>query len=149
MSRSTKTSNQPDWSPCRANQIQHLHFQYKHLPVVAGLGYKAKEAKKKAKPRTLQEKREQMESDVNKYGREAVSKMYAAEDEAFADKRKTHHRHRSTPIKMKPKPTGFNFEEKSARAILRPFSHHKYIHEPPMDTVVYISRRNGIVPLFR
>ena len=50
---------------------------------------------------------------------------------------------------MKPKPSGFNFEEKSARAILRPFSHHKYIHEPPVDSVVYISRRNGIVPLFR
>ena len=50
---------------------------------------------------------------------------------------------------MKPKPSGFNFEEKSARAILRPFSHHKYIHEPPVGSVVYISRRNGIVPLFR
>ena len=50
---------------------------------------------------------------------------------------------------MKPKPSGFSFEEKSARAILRPFSHHKYIHEPPADSVVYISRRNGIVPLFR
>ena len=58
-------------------------------------------------------------------------------------------RHKTTPIKMKPKPSGFSFEEKSARAILRPFSHHKYIHEPPADSVVYISRRNGIVPLFR
>ena len=59
---------------------------------MAGLGYKAKEAKKKAKARTLQEKREQMESDVKKFGREAVSKMYAAEDEAVANKRRTHYR---------------------------------------------------------
>ena len=72
--------------------IERFSLQYKHLPVVAGLGYKAKEAKKKAKPRTLQEKREQVESDVKKYGREAVSKMYAAEEEAAANKRRVHHR---------------------------------------------------------
>ena len=127
------------------NEVDQI-TQYKHLPVVAGLGYKKKELKKKRKPRTLLEKREEMEADIKKYGYEAVSKMYAMQNEAAAAKRRAH---RSTPIKMKPKPSGFTFEEKSARAILRPFSHHKYIHEPPVDSVVYISRRNGIVPLFR
>ena len=75
------------------SNLNTVTLQYKHLPVVAGLGYKAKEAKeKKAKARTLQEKREQVEADVRKYGREAVSKMYSAEDEAAANKRRVHHR---------------------------------------------------------
>ena len=85
------------------------------MPVVAGLGYKKKELKKKTKPRTLLEKREevrppsvrklqleeliarfalQMEADIKKYGYEAVSKMYAMQDEATAAKRRAH-RYRS------------------------------------------------------
>ncbi len=47
---------------------------------------------------------------------------------------------RNSPIKMKPKPIGFDFAEVDARKILKPFSHDKYIHEPDYDTVVYISR---------
>ena len=74
-------------------------LQYKHLPVVAGLGYKAKEAKEKKeeeqaaqRPRTLREKREQVEADRRKYGREAAAKMHEAEDEASASKRRFTHR---------------------------------------------------------
>jgi hypothetical protein len=67
------------------------------------------------------------------------------QDEKSREHRKSH---KSTPIKMKPKPSGFSFEEKDAREILKPNSLHKYIHEPAYDSVVYISRRDGIVPLF-
>ena len=47
---------------------------------------------------------------------------------------------RNSPIRMKPKPIGFEFDEIEARQILRPFSHDKYIHEPDYDSVVYINR---------
>ena len=48
---------------------------------------------------------------------------------------------------MKPRPSG-DFEEIDARRILRPLSHDKYIHTPQGDnTVVYIARRSGLVPL--
>jgi hypothetical protein len=48
---------------------------------------------------------------------------------------------------MKPKPAGLDFEEVDVRRILRPASHAKYIHEPAYDSVVYIHRRDGLVPL--
>ena len=47
---------------------------------------------------------------------------------------------RNSPIRMKPKPIGFEFAEIDARKILKPSSHDKYIHEPEFDSVVYISR---------
>ena len=54
---------------------------------------------------------------------------------------------RGTPVKMKPKPVGFDFDEVDVRKILRPNSHSKYIHEPAFDSVVFIARPKGIVPL--
>ena len=47
---------------------------------------------------------------------------------------------RNSPIRMKPKPIGFEFAEIDARKILKPSSHDKYIHEPEFDSVVYINR---------
>ena len=54
---------------------------------------------------------------------------------------------RGTPVKMKPKPAGIEFDEVDVRKILRPNSHSKYIQEPAFDSVVYIARPKGIVPL--
>ena len=73
-------------------------------------------------------------------------------------------------MKMKPKPAGFEFDEVDVSKILRPNSHRKYIQvgstiphllcslifllslfvrnqEPAFDSVVFIARPKGIVPL--
>ena len=47
---------------------------------------------------------------------------------------------------MKPLPQDLHFEEVDARRILRPLSHDKYIKEPAPG-VVYVARREGLVPL--
>ena len=86
---------------------------------------------------------------VERFGHKAVSKMYAEKDEESRRRNQLRKlNRRSTPVKMKSKPSGISFEEKDARAILRPYSLHKYIQEPSYKSVVYICRRNGIVPLF-
>ncbi len=140
---------------------------------MAGLGLKRKNSEKESgakKAKTLQDKREALEADMMRYGREAVEKMYPkqsssgnsgggrASSSGGGGKRHGfgggHHRHgggggygKGSPIKMRPKPSGLDFEEVDARKILRPLSHSKYIYEPPNDSVVYIARRNGLVPL--
>ena len=107
------------------------------------------------KPKTLAEKRGQLQRDILKYGVAAVEKAYyprqpqlhAPKQAAFGVNKSKNSSPRPSPIKMKPKPFGLDFEEKDARLILKPHSLTKYIHEPQFNTVVYIARRNGIVPL--
>ena len=136
--------------------------------VKAGLGIKRKKDPKKEsasylpkKAKTLSEKREALQADILKYGVAAVEKMYPRQS---PNKRNPNGQgggnapgggapgggkpQRKTPIKMKPKPSGFGeVEEIDARKILRPTSHSKYIHQPAYDSVVFITRRNGLVPL--
>lgn len=110
-------------------------------------------ASKKAK--TLSEKRDIIQDEIMKYGLAEVEKMYPRQtpeqarerEEYFAGKRAAKAAGKPLQVKMKPKPVGMNFEEVDVRHILKPASHDKYIHEPSHDSVVYISRRNGIVPL--
>ena len=71
-----------------------------------------------------------------------------------------------SPFKMKPVPHDIHFEEVTllnflspmsiffslsrqvdAKKILKPFSHDKYIKEPEPG-VVFVNRRDGLVPLF-
>eukprot|EP00095_Tigriopus_kingsejongensis_P009626 maker-scaffold94_size379870-snap-gene-0.12 protein:Tk09626 transcript:maker-scaffold94_size379870-snap-gene-0.12-mRNA-1 annotation:"hypothetical protein L798_11659" len=121
------------------------------IGVMAGLGIKRKTANvigpagKKAK--TLSEKRAGLERDIEKYGLAAAERMYPP----CSNKQPPRHRRGSFPqspaVKMRPKPTGYDFEEVDARDILHPFSHDKYIHPPLYDSVVFIERRTGLVPL--
>ncbi|CAB4060408.1 unnamed protein product [Lepeophtheirus salmonis] len=88
-------------------------------------------AKRSKKPKTLSEKRVKLEEDIRKPPTSSV-------------KRK---RGPKSGIKMKPKPYGLDFKEIDAQLILRPFSHDKYIQQPEYNSVVYINRRKGMVPL--
>ena len=121
-----------------------------------GGGVTAGMASKKAK--TLSEKRVALQADIMKFGLAAVEKLYPRQG-SYQQHRQQHQQQHSggamrrtlggkhaSPIKMKPRPSG-DFEEIDARRILRPLSHDKYIHEPHSDSVVYIARRNGLVPL--
>ncbi|XP_040563596.1 uncharacterized protein [Lepeophtheirus salmonis] len=103
-------------------------------------------AKRSKKPKTLSEKRVKLEEDIRKYGHAAVEKMYPRPDRPPTStvKRK---RGPKSGIKMKPKPYGLDFKEIDAQLILRPFSHDKYIQQPEYNSVVYINRRKGMVPL--
>ncbi len=109
---------------------------------MAGLGLRRKCNKSNRKPKTLSEKREALEKDIQKYSVDTLEKMYPPAKPRMRSKS-----HRPSPVKMRPKPSGLDFEEVDARRILRPLSHAKYIHEPAHDTVVYIARRDGLVPL--
>lgn len=121
----------------------------------AGLGLKRKNAEiakemKAKKAKTLAEKRDQLEEDIMKYGLAAIERLYPrqplneVQPSLSPNKAK---RPKGTPIKMKPKPMHLDFEEVDARKILKPFSHGKYIKEPEYDHMVYINRREGLVPL--
>lgn len=124
------------------------------------MGYKRKNQEsnlelqhgKMKKAKTLAEKRDLLQAEVMKYGVAAIEKMYPRQ--AFYQQRpqqeiakKIHPVVRPSPIKMKPKPLGLDFEEVDARKILKPMSHAKYIKDPDYDCMVYISRREGLVPL--
>ena len=122
----------------------------------AGLGLKRKNAEiakemKAKKAKTLAEKRDQLEDDIMKYGLAAIEKLYPRqplnEVQPSVSPNKKQPRAKGTPIKMKPKPLHLDFEEVDARKILKPFSHGKYIKEPEYDHMVYINRREGLVPL--
>eukprot|EP00094_Tigriopus_californicus_P002821 TCALIF_02720-PA protein Name:"Similar to sox17a-b Transcription factor Sox-17-alpha-B (Xenopus laevis)" AED:0.27 eAED:0.29 QI:0/0.5/0.4/0.8/0.5/0.8/5/0/1615 len=122
------------------------------IGVMAGLGIKRKTANivgpplKKAK--TLSEKREALERDIVKYGMATVEKMYPRQtprSKGVPGRRGSNFNKSVT--KMKPKPSGVDFEEVDARDILKPLSHDKYIREPLYDSVVFITRRSGLVPL--
>jgi hypothetical protein len=129
-------------------------FQYVGTST-AGLGLKRKNAEKEAKDpklkkaKTLAEKREFLQDDIMRYGVAAIEKMYPRQ--AFHQKplvpKSPLKGVRGSPIKMKPRAIGLDFEEIDARKILKPFSHAKYIKEPDYDSVVYINRRAGLVPL--
>ncbi len=89
-----------------------------------------------------------------RYGVAAIEKMYPRQGQIHRSTSEGHHHgsrpfkgFRHSPIKMKPRPLGFDYEEIDARKILKPQSHHKYIREPEYDSVVYIKRREGLVPL--
>ena len=102
--------------------------------------------KPKWKPKTLSEKRMDLEQQIMKYGVAAIEKMYPR-NQSLPQIVPKHKRTgaRPSPIKMKPKT--MDFEEIDVRKILKPFSHDKYIHEPYVNSAVYINRRKGIVPL--
>ena len=132
-----------------------------------GLGLKRREAEKEAKEKemsqgeslggkaslrkakTLSEKRYFLQQDIMKYGVAAIEKMYPRQPQKRFQKQSPAKpiAERRTPVKMKPKPIGFDFDEVDVRKILRPNSHSKYIHEPAFDSVVFIERPKGIVPL--
>lgn len=127
-------------------------FESVAIGVMAGLGIKRKTANivgpplKKAK--TLSEKREALEQDILKYGVAAIEKMYPRQtprSKGIPGRRGSNLNKSLT--RMKPKPSGVDFEEVDARDILKPLSHDKYIHQPPYDSVVFITRRTGLVPL--
>ena len=48
---------------------------------------------------------------------------------------------------MQPVPNDMQLEEVAASKILRTFSHAKYIKNPEYSSVVYINRKDGLVPL--
>ena len=121
----------------------------------AGLGLKRKNAEiakevKAKKAKTLAQKRDQLEEDIMKYGLAAIEKLYPRQplnEVQPVSPNKRPNKAKGTPIKMKPKPLNLDFEEVDARKILKPFSHGKYIKEPDYDHMVYINRREGLVPL--
>ena len=85
-----------------------------------------------------------------KYGLAAIEKLYPRQPQNQSSNHnspKKGPRPKVTPIKMKPKPLNLDFEEIDARKILKPLSHAKYIKEPEYDHMVYINRREGLVPL--
>jgi len=98
------------------------------------------------KAKTLSEKRKNIEMEIMKYGILAVEKMYPRQQNSKFVKNMSL-MNRGSPIKMKAKPVDLDFEEVDALDILEPFSHAKYIHQPDQNSVVYIQRRKGLVPL--
>ena len=130
------------------------------MPKTGGLGLKRKLAEKDSskdgataelklkKAKTLAEKRDQLQDEIMKYGVAAIEKMYPRQP--FYQQQKSPEKMRpggqfvrGSPIKMKPKPIGLDFDEVDVRKILRPLSHSKYIKEPDYDHMVFISRREG------
>ena len=105
------------------------------------------------KAKTLAEKREFLHEDIMKYGVAAIEKLYPRQrfyqQPASSPVKKVVPKAavKVSPIKMKPKPVGLDFEEIDARKILRPMSHAKYIKDPDYDYMVYINRKEGLVPL--
>ena len=138
-------------------------FQIQSYVPTGGLGLKRKTAMEKEnisaaggpqlkKAKTLAEKREFLHEDIMKYGVAAIEKLYprqrfyqqpAAPVKKIVPKAAV----KVSPIKMKPKPVGLDFEEIDARKILKPMSHAKYIKDPDYDYMVYINRKEGLVPL--
>ena len=120
-----------------------------------GLGLKRKTTDKTGtniikskKAKTLAEKREHLRDDIMKYGVAAIEKMYPRQNFYQQTQKKIVPKvARGSPIKMKPKPSGLDFEEVDARKILKPMSHAKYIKDPDYDYMVFINRKEGLVPL--
>ena len=120
-----------------------------------GLGLKPKTTDKTGtniikskKAKTLPEKREHLRDDIMKYGVAAIEKMYPRQNFYQQTQKKIVPKvARGSPIKMKPKPSGLDFEEVDARKILKPMSHAKYIKDPDYDYMVFINRKEGLVPL--
>ena len=86
---------------------------------------------KQKKPKTLAEKRDQLQDDIMKYGVAAIEKMYPRQTNYNEPPVKkispAAAKMMKSPIKMKPRPHGVDFEEVDVRKILRPLSHSKYI----------------------
>ena len=123
------------------------------VPKTGGLGLKRKLATesqkdnnglKLKKAKTLAEKRDHLQEDIMKYGVAAIEKMYPRQQQnTISENQKKSKFVRGSPIKMKPKPSGLDFDEIDVRKILRPLSHAKYIKEPDYDHMVFINRREG------
>ncbi len=126
-------------------------------PKTGGLGLKRKMNQEEKtgmrfvkKAKTLAEKRDQLQDEILKYGVAAIEKMYPRQSMFQQPLKKIIPKAtgvRGSPIKMKPKPSGLDFDEIDVRKILKPLSHAKYIREPDYDHMVYINRREGLVPL--
>ena len=85
---------------------------------------------KQKKPKTLAEKRDQLQDDIMKYGVAAIEKMYPRQSNYSEQVKKipaVTAKMLKSPIKMKPRPHGIDFEEVDVRKILKPLSHSKYI----------------------
>jgi len=122
----------------------------------AGLGQKKKAMKMKmgrmdlgavssAKAKTLAEKRSKLQDDILKFGVAAIEKFYPRQGRKPSQAKK--HSDTRSAYRMKPVPHDLHFEEVDARSILKPYSHSKYIKQPEYSTVVYINRKDGLVPL--
>eukprot|EP00090_Calanus_glacialis_P009738 TRINITY_DN18135_c0_g1_i1.p1 TRINITY_DN18135_c0_g1~~TRINITY_DN18135_c0_g1_i1.p1 ORF type:complete len:2159 (-),score=869.91 TRINITY_DN18135_c0_g1_i1:100-6576(-) len=98
-----------------------------------------------AKAKTLAEKRSKLQDDILKFGVAAIEKFYPRQS-----RKSSHGRKNSDPrsaYRMKPVPHDMHFEEVEASKILKPYSHAKYIKQPEYSSVVYINRKDGLVPL--
>ena len=100
------------------------------------------------KAKTLAEKRSKLKEDMLKYGVAAIERLYPRQGrKSHVSPMKKSSDSRSPGFRMKPVPQEFHCEEVTAKKILRPFSHSKYIRQPEGPSVVFVSRRHGLVPL--
>ena len=114
-----------------------VFFYFQFVPKTGGLGLKRKTGSqvtkldpKQKKAKTLAEKRDQLQDDIMKYGVAAIEKMYPRQanyNEPVKKISPAAAKILKSPIKMKPRPHGVDFEEVDVRKILRPLSHSKYI----------------------
>jgi len=122
----------------------------------AGLGQKKKTEMKmrmrmgnfavsSAKAKTLAEKRSKLQEDILKFGVAAIEKLYPRQGRKSTNTRRTSDTR--SAYRMKPVPHDMHFEEVEASKIIRPYSHSKYIKQPEYSSVVYIHRKDGLVPL--
>eukprot|EP00092_Neocalanus_flemingeri_P016630 GFUD01017991.1.p1 GENE.GFUD01017991.1~~GFUD01017991.1.p1 ORF type:complete len:2163 (+),score=717.19 GFUD01017991.1:64-6552(+) len=98
-----------------------------------------------SKAKTLAEKRTKLQEDIMRFGVAAIEKLYPRQG-----RKSVHVKRNSDPrsaYRMKPVPHDMHFEEVEASKILKPYSHSKYIKQPEYSTVVYIHRKDGLVPL--
>jgi len=122
----------------------------------AGLGQKKKTevmmksrmgdfAVSSAKAKTLAEKRNKLQEDILRFGVAAIEKLYPRQGRKTVQSRRNSDTR--SAYRMKPAPHDLQFDEVAASKILKPFSHSKYIKQPEYSSVVYIHRKDGLVPL--
>ena len=102
-----------------------------------------------SKAKTLAEKRRKLQEDMMKYGVAAIERLYPRQARKMASPStsiKNKQRPKMTPFKVPSGVETEHYEEVDARQILKPWSHSKYIQEPD-NRVVYVHRRDGLVPL--